>query len=173
MLCGLCLALGACAELAPPGATPPAPEQPPSTGRAEAPGEAQSSELLGLMERLAVASEEQWAAMRERVAGDESAPEDAGQRLRLALVLSAPGRAGGNDARAAEILQELVSQPNTLSDPEVRVARLRLAEIRARTDLRQRVHALEDDVAELEEKIRALTRIEETVAPTGGVSPGQ
>lgn len=162
----LCLSLAACAELAGPGATTTQP-QAPAAQRAMPEADRRSSELLAFMERLVVASDEQWNSLHRELAASGSEAGDAEHELRMALVLSTPGRNGSDDARAQELLQHLVSQPSTLSKAEVQVARLRLAEIRERVELRRRVRSLEDSVVELEQKIRALTQIEETVSPTG------
>lgn len=162
----LCLSLAACAELAGPGAT--TTQSPAPAVQREMPEpDRRSVDLLAFMERLVVVSDEQWNSLHRELAASGPQAGDAEHDLRMALVLSTPGRNGSDDTRARELLQQLVSQPSTLSKAEVQVARLRLAEIRARADLRERVHSLEDSVAELEQKIRALTQIEETVSPTG------
>jgi hypothetical protein len=154
------LILSGCANL--PGASP-TPHSAPSTR--EERESRQVLELIAYTQRVAsLQAEEQ---QRELNASSQMFSKDRGAygRVRLALLLSLPGTAFNDDARAVGLLEPVASAETAASSPMQQLAGLlyaqiaeRLREQRRATQLKEQLDALKDVERKIMEREQARPR---------------
>lgn len=74
-------------------------------------------------------------------------------KLRYALVLATPGHAASNPVAARDLLAEILSEPDTLTNTEADLARIYLAHLKNLIEIQSEINALRE--SKIEEKAKA------------------
>lgn len=126
--------------------------------------------LLAMLETYRALEPEKQKRFLEAVTDEYGRAPTADNRLRVGLLLAQPGHAGANPEKAGDLLQKAIATPWALRPSALDLARtqLRLTSrlLHLERQLGQRSAELaqaRNEVKNLEEKIRALTDIEQSV----------
>lgn len=139
------------------------------------------TDYLAWQRKLVDANAAQWTEMYESLSSEQQTPAGSDDRLKLALLLSTPGRPVADLQRAKTMLRQELVDPESLSpatrdllvvrlhDVERRLAdvadretiRLRIKELKKeRDDLKREGQVLTEELRDVHTKLRALTQIE-------------
>lgn len=133
--------------------------------------------LLAMLETYRALEPDRQKRFLEAINDEYGRAPTADNRLRFGLLLAQPGHAGTDPDKAGMLLQKAIATPWALRPGALDLARLQLRlttrQLQLERQLDQRNAALaqaRDDVKSLEEKIRALTDIEQSVENTATTS---